>query len=156
MKQLILLFILSIILSSCGKTNQVSSSANTYGNSPLQTNPSNFIGVYDLIRMESDNCGVSIRIVGECNGVRILSNNSGPEDFCNINQGEIISRDRTSTTVTQDGNRLQSIVRIFNDGPMNGSQITFSNMLLLNSNGTELTKLSTFKSRITRCIYQKR
>ena len=156
MKQLILLFILSIILISCGKANQVSSNNIITGNNPIQINPSSFIGVYDITRVESENCGVSIRIVGECNGLRILSNNSGPEDFCNINRGEIISRDRTSITVTHEGKRLQSIVKIYNDGRTTGGRITFSNVLLLNSNGTELTKLSTLKNRISRCIYQKR
>jgi hypothetical protein len=159
MKKLIILFIFSVLLISCGKSNQVATGNNSVtGNNSIEVSSSNFIGIYDLVRMESDDCGASIRIVADCNGVKLLSNNLGPEEFCNINLGESIIRNRTSTTVTQQGNQLQSIVRILEDGRNSPGrpQITFSNTLTLSDDGNTLAKISNLKSRVSRCLYQKR
>ena len=155
-----------IVFVSCGKTNQINSNGSVSGFNTFSATNSQFIGVYDLIQMRNnDECGASIRIVADCNGLKLLSNNSEAEEFCNINQGEANNRNN-STTVTLQGNQLQSVVRISDDnrnvpgrpgpGGINERQMAFTNTLTLNSDGTILTKVSDLKSRSSRCTYQKR
>ena len=168
MKIFITSFLFSALLISCGKSNQVSSNNSVTGNNSVLVESSNFIGVYDLVKMESDDCGASVRIVAECNGIKLLSNNLGPEEFCNINQGEIISsndprdgRNKTSTLVTQEGNQLKSVIKILDNGRnepgrTGGMQLTFTNTLTLSNDGSTLSKISHLKSRESRCLYQKR
>lgn len=147
MKKLALLFCMIALFTACGKNNSVISGVS--GTSVLtasNTNSAlnNFEGVYDLIAMRTEDCAASIQLVRECNGLKLLSNHLGPEEFCNINRGEM----RNATNVTLEGNVLKSVVRV-------APQLIFTNTLTLNSDGT-MTKISNLKSRESRCLYQKR
>lgn len=174
MKVLILISLVSLMASSCGKSkNNVNSGtvATTSGSSTIQPAALvDFEGVYDLVRMDSEDCGASIRIVNQCNGYMLLSNNLGPEEFCNINKGEFAlgndNNDRNpplpdrnppnpdrnpppqKALVTQEGNLLKSIITL-------SPAVSFTNTLSLNEDG-RLIKVSNLKSRQSRCIYQKR
>lgn len=162
MKNSILALLLTMTFFSCGKSNKINSNqtSNVSGFNTYSDALASFEGNYDLIKMESDNCGASIQIVRDCDGLKLLSNHLGPEEFCNINKGEI-----KSTIVTLQGNELKSVVSVVNDGrdgrdgrndPRNPqNRISFTNTLTLNSDKT-LIKISNFKSRISRCVYLKR
>jgi hypothetical protein len=169
MKKIILLLSL-IALASCGKTNKVNTGAttSTSGTStysvPTNAAITDFEGTYDIIRMQSNDCGASIQLVRDCDGLKLLSNNNmGAEEFCNINRGERRNqRDNfLSTTVTLEGNVLRAVTTLRSmPGPgerqdPRDSQVNFTNTLTLNSDGT-LTKISHLKSRESRCLYQKR
>jgi hypothetical protein len=159
MKNSILIPFLIMAISSCGNSNKINSreTSGTSGYNTYTDSLSSFEGNYDLIRMESDDCGASIQIVRDCDGLKLLSNHLGPEEFCNINKGEI-----RSTIVTLRGNELKSVVNV-NDNdrnrrndprnPSNG--LSFTNTLTLNSDKT-LVKISNLKSRMSRCVYLKR
>lgn len=145
MKNSICLLALLLLASSCGKTNVVKTgtAAPTIENlETVNSNFSKFEGTYDLIQMRLGDCGASIQIVPECSGLKLLSNNTGPEDFCNINRGG------GSITNTIEGNTLKSVVTISND-------IRFTKTLALRNNGI-LEKISQQKGRNSHCIYLKR
>jgi hypothetical protein len=87
MKTLLIVLSLMTVATACGKSsNKVSSSAE--GNNIGISNPItavNFVGVYDLVRSDTPDCGASVRIVSECGGYRLHSNHTmRPEEFCNI------------------------------------------------------------------------
>jgi hypothetical protein len=147
--------------TSCGKSNKVNTNAEISATSGLNlysTALTNFEGNYDLIKMGSEDCGASVRIVRDCEGLKLLSNHLGPEEFCNINKGEI-----KSTTVTLQGNELKSVLNVFDNDQSDGridprnsqNRISFTNTLTLNSDRT-LVKISHLKSRTSRCVYLKR
>jgi hypothetical protein len=165
-----LLLLLSVIaVVSCGSKNNNAvdsgSPATTSGTNSLDTTTAvvpaalaNFEGNYDIVRMDSHDCGAAIRIERICNGYRLLSNTSNnAEDFCNINKGEMrfVRGDETrnppnpdsAIVVTQEANQLKSVVRI--------SNMAFTNTLTLENNGV-LTKVTNLKSRTSRCVFQKR
>lgn len=175
MKNLLLL-LSAVVVISCGSKNNNAvdsgSAATTSGSNSLDTTTAvvpaalaNFEGNYDIVRMDSHDCGAAIRIERICNGYRLLSNTSNnAEDFCNINKGEMRfvrgdegrnppNPDRnppnpdSAIVVTQEGNQLKSIVRI--------SNMAFTNTLTLENNGV-LTKVTNLKSRTSRCVFQKR
>ncbi|MDO9181811.1 MAG: hypothetical protein Q7U04_05355 [Bacteriovorax sp.] len=160
MKSTALILISISFLLACGKTNRINtaetSGINNISNKSV-ANFSNFEGTYDLIRMDSNDCGASIQIVRDCDGLMLLSNHLGPEEFCNINKGEF-----NSTIVTLSRNELKSTVNILDNGrsgrndPRNPQgHVSFTNTLTLNSDNT-LVKISNLKSRMSRCIYLKR
>ncbi|MFA6236704.1 MAG: hypothetical protein WC635_05195 [Bacteriovorax sp.] len=140
-----ILILTAMLALSCGKTNKVNTNGETGTINTISTNFTQFEGNYDLIRMKSEDCGASIQIVRECNGLMLLSNHLGPEEFCNINQGTIKNR-----TVTLRGNELKSVMSVSEN-----DRINFSSTLTLNNDGT-LAKISNFKSRQSRCLYLKR
>lgn len=145
MQKILGVLILSLLLSSCGKTNVVktSAAATTIQNIETQTNNfSNFEGTYDLIHLRTGDCGASIQLVRECQGLKLLSNNMGPEDFCNINKPGV------GAVNTIEGNILKSVVTISNE-------IKFTKTLTLRNNGI-LEKISQQKSGNSHCLYQKR
>ena len=175
MKTLFFISLISLAVSSCGNSkNNVNSGSTTAtsGSSTIEPAPLvDFEGVYDLVKMDSDDCGASVRMVNQCNGYKLLSNHLGPEDFCNINKGEFsLNNDGSDRNpplpdrnppnpdrnppvsqkmvVTQEGNTLKSTVSL-------GQNIFFTNTLTLQSDGV-LIKISNLKSRTSRCIYQKR
>lgn len=90
MKNLLVITLITFAAISCGKNNKV----NTGPAAVVVVNnfetPSksieNFAGTYDLIKMKSDDCGASIELVKECEGLILFSNHLGPEEFCHINQ----------------------------------------------------------------------
>lgn len=164
-----LLLLLSVVaVVSCGSKNNnaVNSGSVSAGSNGLNVVPAkmvNFEGTYDIVKMDSYDCGAAIRIERVCNGYRLLSNiSNGAEDFCNVNRGEMrISYDDrnppnpdrnppppdSGVIVTQEANQLKSVVRVAN--------MAFTNVLTLENNGI-LTKVSNLKSRTSRCIFQKR
>lgn len=97
MKTLFFIALISLTVSACGKSdNKVNSGNNAGGTTAIEAPAAklvDFEGVYDLIRMDSADCGASIRIVNQCNGYMLLSNHLGPEEFCNINKGEFAFSD---------------------------------------------------------------
>lgn len=143
-----------IIAASCGGSkNNVNSGGLVSGSNGVNTTTPlplvNFEGVYDIMRMDSADCGASVRITRECAGYKLSSNHSRmDEDFCNLNRNADSRSDRNAVIVTQEGNVLRSIVKI-------GPNQEFINMLTLQDNGV-LVKASNFKGRTSRCIYQKR
>jgi hypothetical protein len=175
MKNLLLLLSVLAVVSCGSKTqNTVNSGAGTPASTgttgtngldtpPVPANLVNFEGNYDIVRMDSSDCGAAIRIERLCNGYRLLSNNSNPEDFCNVNRGEmrLNGNDRNppnpdrnppppdsgAVVVTQEANQLRSVVRVAN--------MAFTNTLVLESNGV-LTKMSNLKGRQSRCVFLKR
>lgn len=173
---LLLLSVLAVV--SCGSKSQntVNSGSGAAGvtetpvttgtsglDTPVPANLVNFEGNYDIVRMDSSDCGAAIKIERLCNGYRLISNNSNPEDFCNVNRGEVrVNRDEgrnppnpdrnppppdSAVVVTQEANQLKSVVRVAN--------MAFTNTLVLESNGI-LTKVSNLKSRTSRCVFLKR
>ena len=168
-----LLLALSIVAAvSCGSKNNNSVDSGLASTGPksvsvLTSNLVDFEGSYDIVRMDTPDCGAAIRIERACNGYRLLSNiTDNAEDFCNVNKGEMrVTRnppnpdrnppnpDRNppnpdgAVVVTQEANELKSIVKIAN--------LAFTNTLTLNPNGI-LTKVSNLKSRFSRCVFQKR
>jgi hypothetical protein len=93
MKALLMATTIALMVSSCGKSNGVSSGSSNSGINNLGTarislgKTVEFEGVYDLIKIEDGNCGASIRIIKECGGYRVLSNHTTKaEDFCNISR----------------------------------------------------------------------
>ena len=145
------------IFTSCGKSNLLdsreTSGFNTYGNALAS-----FEGNYDLVKMGSNDCGSSIQIVRECDGLMLLSNHLGPEEFCNINKGE-----KKSINVTLVGNQLKSEMNVTDNrngrdrenAPSNPEKrMSFINTLTLNDK--ILIKISNFKSRMSFCEYLKR
>ena len=148
MKKLIIGTLAILILASCGKSNQVNTgkTPEIKGTSPYTNDFSKFEGNYDLITRGSDDCGASIQIVKDCEGLKLLSNNHlGAEEFCHINQGQIKDH-----IVTLEGNELKSVVTVSNN-----ARISFTNTLTLNNDGT-MSKISNLKSRASRCLYLKR
>ncbi len=168
MKKIIILICLSTLAASCGsKGNKVNSDAPVTASGSegleIKTNPvMAFTGEYDILRKETPDCSNSIRIVSECNGVKVLSNGFNPaEEFCNINQGTLRSSppnpDRNppnpdnngeTKTVTLEGNVLKSELRL-------SPRIAFVNMLTMNENGV-LVKDSNLKRGRSICLYKKR
>lgn len=157
---ILVLLLVAVAFSSCGKSNKINTNE-TSGTNGLTTTYANaltsFEGNYDLIRMGSDDCGASIQIVRDCDGLKLLSNHLGPEEFCNINKGEM-----RSTIVTLQGNELKSVVNVVGNGrderndPRNPqNRMSFTNTLTLNNDRT-LVKISNLKSRMSRCVYLKR
>lgn len=166
MKNVFLLLSLVTVLASCGKDNKVSTeqlygsgtgaSSGTNGLEVGNINGVNFEGNYDVVRMDSPECGASIRIERVCNGYRLLSNNTdAAQDFCNVNRGEskLVRPDRNppnpdgSVVVTQSANQLKAVVRV--------NQRTYTNVLTLENNGI-LVQDSNFKTRNGHCVFQKR
>lgn len=175
MKNLLLLLSVLAVVSCGSKTqntvNSGSGTSGTSGTNGLDTPPAptpvparlvNFEGNYDIIRMDSSDCGAAIKIERLCNGYRLISNNSNPEDFCNVNRGEMrVNRDDrnppnpdrnppppdSAVVVTQEANQLRSVVRVAN--------MAFTNTLTLESNGV-LTKVSNLKGRQSSCVFLKR
>lgn len=189
MNKIILILAMTIAVTSCGgKDNKVNS-----GNAAVTTPPTseaitpsqpnntirqvaaNFEGNYDLIEMErGDNCGANITILQECGGYRVLSNNMGPEEFCNVNKTSDNgdrnppnpdrnppnpdrnppNPDRNPPSqydrkiVTLEGNLLKSVIKV-------NEQLSFTSSMVLRNNGI-LEKMANFKSSQIRCIYQKR
>lgn len=145
--KILILILLAMLAASCGKTNKVNTNANAESETinTVSANLAQFEGNYDLIRMRSDDCGASIQIVRECNGLMLLSNHLGPEEFCNINQGTFKNK-----TVTLRGNELKSVMTVSEN-----SRINFNSTLTLTSDGT-LAKISNLKGRQSRCLYLKR
>lgn len=169
----ILLLALSIVaVVSCGSknNNSVDSGSVSTGSNSINVMTSNLVdfeGSYDIVRMDTPDCGAAIRIERACNGYKLLSNiTDNAEDFCNVNKGEMrVTRnspnpdrnppnpDRNppnpdgAVVVTQEANELKSIVKI--------ADLAFTNTLTLNPNGI-LTKVSNLKSRVSRCVFQKR
>ena len=139
--------VLLLSIVSCGKTNHIGGdvASGTTGLSPMTTDYSKLEGNYDLIKMRSADCGASIHIKRECNGLILISNHLGPEEFCNINRGE-----EKNKTVTFNGNELKSVVRFSENARLN-----FTSTLTLSNDGT-LTKISNLKSRTSQCFYLKR
>lgn len=171
MRKILFPVLLITILSSCGKDNKVSSSGGTgegTGVTPIETSKIEFVGNYDLVilnRMETFDCAASIRIIKDCSGYQLISNNTMEvEEFCNVNRGEIRNNARPSretnrnppnpdnnqstTIVTQEGNQLKSVLKV-------GPNLAFTNTLTLSAEGV-LTKVSHLKSRNSHCTYQKR
>jgi hypothetical protein len=159
MKTLLIVLSLMTVATACGKSsNKVSSSAE--GNNIGISNPItavNFVGVYDLVRSDTPDCGASVRIVSECGGYRLHSNHTmRPEEFCNItnaphqnNPGNISPPpDRDGKVVVLEGNQLKSIHRV-------GPNRVFTSTLTLNANGV-LVKVSDLKSRQSRCVFETR
>lgn len=167
MKKIILILCALAFIVSCGsKENKVNSTpSTTSGSEGLEFAAiTTFIGEYDIIRKDSQDCSNTIRIVSDCMGLKILSNGFNPaEEFCNINRG--IQRfshegdnrtppnpDRVSNgetrNVTLTGNVLSAELRL-------NERVSFTNTLTMNNNGI-LVKISNLKSRTSRCIYQKR
>lgn len=147
MQKILGLLILSLIISSCGKTNVVKTVGATPTIENLETiNPnfSKFEGTYDLIQMRLGDCGASIQIVRECSGLKLTSNNTGPEDFCNINK----SGSAEGIINTIEGNTLKSVVSL-------SAEIKFTKTLTIRNNGV-LEKVSQLKGRNSHCLYQKR
>lgn len=175
-----LLLALSIVAAvSCGSknNNSVDSGSVSTGSNSVNVMTSNLVdfeGSYDIVRMDTPDCGAAIRIERACNGYKLLSNiTDNAEDFCNVNKGEMrVTRnppnpdrnppnpdrnppnpDRnppnpdSAVVVTQEANELKSIVKI--------ADLAFTNTLTLNPNGI-LTKVSNLKSRVSRCVFQKR
>ncbi len=178
MKKLFVITLLAGLmgLSSCGKNNLVNSGGAISGNTGLESSPSAFEGNYDLVESNSSDCAAAIRIVRECKGFKLMSNNMGPEEFCNVNLGEqqttVANTDPdrappppdrrpppppdrrppgevnpTSTVVTLEGNQLKSITKV-------APGVAFTNTLILNQ--TKLTKIANLKSRSSRCLFEKR
>lgn len=147
------------LLTSCGKKESAVAVQEIQGSDPItSTDVNTFVGVYDLIRMDTENCGASIQIIKLCEGLQLRSNNLGPEQFCNINKGEIRTGDnRSSTIVTLEANVLKSVVSIFDERstPPGSVKLMFTNTLTLDGAGN-LLKVSDLKSRKSRCLYQKR
>ena len=168
MKKIFILICLSALAVSCGSKNNTvnSASPNASGSEGLEIGAltANFTGEYDILRKDSQDCSNTIRIVSECNGLRIVSNGfNAPEEFCNINRGAqrstrnnghnsnppLPDRDNGEIQiVTLNGNTVSSELRI-------NERISFTNSLTMNPNGV-LVKISNLKSRTSRCIYQKR
>ena len=173
MQKFLLALIIVSTLISCGKSNNINSSGTSgvSGYNTYSAGLSNFEGNYDLIQMGSEDCGASIQIIRDCDGLKLFSNHLGPEEFCNINRGEI-----SSTNVTLVGNELKAVMTEFDNSsserdpqdprrdpsrdpgrnprfPQN--KISFSTTLTLNNDKT-LVKISNLKSRNSRCLYLKR
>lgn len=144
-----------IILAACGKNNTVDSKSQS-GANDLQTGStteySQFEGSYDLIEMNTPDCSSTIQIVKECDGLKIVNHNLGPEEFCRINLGE--KKDEFGTTTTTLSKNVLTTVYLLND---NKSPIkkAYTNTLTLNDNGY-LRKESSLKSRKSNCLYLKR
>jgi hypothetical protein len=120
--------------------------------------------------MKSNDCDASIQIIKDCDGFKLLSNYLKPEEFCNINRGEINSK-----SVTLHGNELKSIIYFINNPrserdarhprdtnndrrhdlriPQNNVNLTSS--LLLNADGT-LIKTSNLNNKMSHCVYLRR
>jgi hypothetical protein len=160
----IIIIILSFLIIACGKLNKISSSTVSGSNSydANSTTINQFLGNYDLIDKGSFDCGASIQIIQECDGFKLLSNSSAPEDYCNINKGEIRFK-----TVTFQNNEIKSIshlhnnfgLRVPNDNSSRSYPTRISNdlinSLVLNKDGT-LIKSIAITNRISRCTYLKR
>jgi hypothetical protein len=162
MKNSVLILLITIVFSSCGKSNNINSTetSGTSGFNTYSNALANFEGNYDLISMGSDDCGASIQIIRDCDGLKLLSNHLGPEEFCNINKGEM-----RSTIVTLQANELKSVVNVDandrdnrnqrNDPRNPQNRVRFTNTLTLYKDRT-LVKISNLKSRTSRCVYLKR
>lgn len=170
MKNLLLLLSVVAVVSCGSKNNNAVDSGkgttNTSGNNAVVPSALvNFEGNYDIVRMDTSDCGSAIRIEQACNGYRLLSNiTNNAEDFCNVNKGAMSvngdqdrnppnpdrnppNPDSPAMVVTQEANQLRSVVRVAN--------MDFTNTLTLDNNGI-LTKVSNLKSRVSRCVFQKR
>ena len=160
MKKMIMILSFVTLVSSCGKSNDSVVSGQVTGNGTLTTNGTidSFEGVYDLIRMDTEDCEGSIELIKKCEGLQLRHNRLETENFCNINKGELKTGDnRSSTKVTLLDNVLKSVVLIFDERSIPAGKVksTFTNTLTLDSEGN-LLKVSDLKNRKSRCLYQKR
>jgi hypothetical protein len=160
----IIIIILALLIIGCGKLNKLSSSTVSGSNSydTYSTTINQFLGNYDLIEKGAFDCGASIQILQECDGFKLLSNSSAPEDYCNINKGEVRFK-----TVTFQNNEIKSISHLHNNfGPKDSHDRRLIlppprisndliNSLVLNKDGT-LIKSIAITNRISRCTYLKR
>jgi hypothetical protein len=182
MKKTLFLMTLAFLMS-CGKSpNQVSSApSETSGNNTIETTAVSFEGVYDLREANSQDCGASIRIVKECNGYKLLSNNLGPEEFCNVNKGEFRGDNGTDRNPpppdrnppppdrnppppdrvdpTRPRGEAPLMVVTQNGNELKSvvrvsDRVSYSNTLTLRNE--LLTKVSQLKSRNVRCVFEKR
>ena len=172
MKKIILILCFVTVASSCGKKDNQATSANeVVGTGGLAiSDTATFIGEYQILRAETNDCSNMMTIVSECNGVKIVKNGlNADEEFCNVNRGEYRTDDRDHRAsdrnpghnrnppnpdryqethiVTLNGNQLTSVLKI-------SDRVSFTNTLTLEANGV-LTKVSKLKSRESRCTYQK-
>ncbi|MBC7714019.1 MAG: hypothetical protein H7177_11815 [Rhizobacter sp.] len=147
---------LAAILSACGKKESAATATEIKGSDPLTvTSVDSFVGDYDLVRMDTDDCGASLQIVKLCDGVQVRNNHSASESFCNINKGEIVTGDnRSSKNVTLDGNVIKSVSLIFDERSVPPGKVkqTVISLLTLGADGS-LRKFTDGKSS---CFYQKR
>ncbi|MBC7428174.1 MAG: hypothetical protein H7336_06155 [Bacteriovorax sp.] len=159
MKKIILFMTLVTILSACGKKESTVAPAELKGSDPLTvTGVESFVGDYDLIRMDTEDCGAGLQIIKLCEGVQVRNNHSAAESFCNINKGEIKTGDnRSSKNVTFEGNVIKSVALIFDERstPPGKVKQTLISILTLEADGT-LRKLSDSKAGQSSCVYQKR
>jgi hypothetical protein len=159
MKKIILILSLVLLLSACGKKDNAENLSEVKGDNPISIGDvDSFIGAYDLIRMDTEDCGASLQIIKVCDGLQVRSNNLGNQSFCNINKGEIRTADnRSSTTNTYEDNILKSEIFIFDERstPPGGVKEIFTNTLSIDANGN-LLKLADLKTGKSSCLYQKR
>ena len=150
MKKLILLMAVTLVLGACGAKNKVNSGAaapkaDEVRQDGYEANV-NFEGDYYLVdnRDNSGDCSRMLDIRRECGGYIVKGNNHlAPEEFCNVNRG-----DSRSTSVTQVGNELKSVVNV-------GPNRTYTNVLKIDEQGY-LGKFTRLKSRDSQCLYKKR
>lgn len=169
MKKLILSLVFTIILSSCGKSNQVSFSDSVWNSNFSASTKSgakstsaavsdvqiNFEGNYDLIQMGNKKCGASIQITKACNGYEITSNYSQPEKLCHVNKGEITTTEITSTEVTQKNNELKLVNYLVYNSRHGKRDILTSKSMTLKPDGTMIISFDLTK-KTSRCVYFRR
>lgn len=158
MKKIIMILSLVTIISSCGKDEGAKSPAEVDGRDPILTGDiDSFVGSYDLVQADSEDCGVSVQIIRACDGIQIRSTQSGNKSFCNVNKGEIITGDkRSSSNVTFEENVVKSVANIFDERSIPAGQIkeVITHTLSINAEG-ELLKQLESKAGISSCLYQK-
>ena len=159
MKKTILVMCLALVLSACGKKDGVAPVTEIKGVDPITVmSAESFVGEYDLINMDSEDCGASLQIIKLCEGVQVRNNHSASESFCNINKGEIKTGDnRSSKNVTLEGNVIKLVALIFDERstpPGKVKQTTVS-ILTLEADGT-LRRLKDSTAGQSSCLYQKR
>lgn len=159
MKNTIMVLSLVTLISSCGKDNSTGSVTEVEGRDPISTRDiDSFVGVYDLFRNDTDDCGGSLQIVKVCDGVQARSSSLVNQSFCNVNKGEIKTGDnRSSTTVTFEENTLTSISKIFDERSTPPGEVKqiISHSLSFDNEGN-LLKRSESKNGQSSCLYQKR
>ena len=159
MKNIIMILGLTAILSACGSKGDSGSVSEVEGRDPITVaDIESFVGIYDLVQADTDDCAASLQITRVCDGIQIRSNTSVKQSFCNVNKGEIKTGDnRSSTTVTLEENVLKSIATIFDERSVPAGSIkdVYTNVLTLVSND-QLLKEADVKTGKSRCLYEKR
>lgn len=159
MKKTILILSLATLLSACGKKESTEAVTEIKGSDPLTVaDIDSFVGVYDLVRMDSEDCAASLQIIKLCGGVQVRNNHSASLSFCNVNKGAIITGDnRSSKNVTLEANVVKLVSLVFDERstPPGKVKQKTTDSLTLEAGGV-LRKFSDSKALQSLCFYQKR